>query len=393
MIIGIFTDTYPPDINGVATASQTLKEVLESHGHTVVIVTTGLKGQRHYSFDNGILRIPGWSLAFLYDYRLSFFFHSKAYAILKRIPFDIIHVQQEFGISVFGRICARTFDVPLVYTYHTSYEDYSRYVSHGNPLADRIAKHAIKSLVWKIVSLNGEIVTPSQKSRRFLKDYGVTRYINVVPNANDLSQYEGKQDAEKERQFREEHGLIGKNILLYLGRIAFEKNVEEIIEGFNLYKKNSGDDKTTLLLVGGGPETKEIHDIIAKSPYHADILLLGPVPHEATGFYYRMASAFVSASTSETQGLTYSEAIACHTLVIAKYDFNLEGFIEDGVTGFFFNDIDGLVEVFTRVLSLSDSAKEKIRIAAIDRNHSLFSEESYYQRILHVYEKARRTNF
>ena len=181
MIIGIFTDTYYPDLNGVATATKTLRDVLISHGHQVIIITTGLKGQKKFSFEDGIMRIPGASLKFLYDYRMSFWFNREAYQALKKIPFDLFHIQQEFGVSIFGRICAKLFDVPLVYTYHTSYADYSNYVSHTK-VSERYTKKVIVTLVKKILSMKGEIITPSLKTRKILLSYGVTRYINVLRN-------------------------------------------------------------------------------------------------------------------------------------------------------------------------------------------------------------------
>jgi 1,2-diacylglycerol 3-alpha-glucosyltransferase len=393
MIIGIFTDTYPPDVNGVASASQTLKEVLEAHGHEVIVVTTGLKGQKRLSFQDHIMRIPGFSLRFLYDYRMAFFFNQEAYRELRKIPFDIIHVQQEFGISMFGRICANAFEVPLVYTYHTSYEDYSDYFSHGRKIQDRIAKNAIKNIVRKIVSMKGEIVTPSQKSRLMLKDYGLNRYINVVPNAIDLGIFYQKQDPEQEKAFRKEHGIGERKILLYLGRVATEKNISEVVEGYEKYRDRYPEEDPILLLVGGGPLEKKLHERVLSSPYASSILFLGSVPHEKTPFYYSIADGFLCASTSETQGLTYSEAIASGTIVLAKYDFNLEGFIQDGVTGFFFDDEEAFVEKIHRVITLSPEEKDRIRKAADERNRSLFSSESYYERILHVYEKAKRSTF
>ena len=392
MIIGIFTDTYYPDLNGVATATKTLRDVLISHGHQVIIITTGLKGQKKFSFEDGIMRIPGASLKFLYDYRMSFWFNRDAYQALKKIPFDLFHIQQEFGVSIFGRICAKLFDVPLVYTYHTSYADYSNYVSHTK-VSERYTKKVIVTLVKKILSMKGEIITPSLKTRKILLSYGVTRYINVVPNAIDFSSYGKEKDEEREKWFRKELGIEGKRILLYLGRVAKEKNIEELMRGFNGYKLRYNDMKSILLIVGSGPDMERLIAIKETLSFKDDIYFLGKVPHEDTMFYYQIADAFLSASLSETQGLTYSEAIASSCLVLAKYDFNLDFLLQDGVTGFIYDDIDSLIDKIDEVLSLTKEEKEKVILNAKRRNNYLFSKENYYERIMHVYRKAIRHRF
>ncbi len=392
MIIGIFTDTYFPDLNGVATATKILRDVLVEHGHEVIVVTTGLKGQKKFTFENGIMRIPGASLSFLYDYRMSFFFNQKAYRELKKIKFDLFHIQQEFGISIFGRICAKLFDVPLVYTYHTSYADYSNYVSHTK-VSERYMQKVIVSLVKRILSMNGEIITPSIKSRKILLGYGVRRYINVVPNAIDLSSYSKERDREREKWFRKEYDLEGKRILLYLGRVAEEKNVEEVMRGFNGYCLRYNDSRTALLIVGGGPELERLKEVKEELSFKDSILFMGMVPHEDTTFYYQMADVFVSASLSETQGLTYSEAIASSCPILAKFDFNLEFLIQDGVTGFYYDDLDSLIDRIDEVLSLTAEERKRLIEAAKRRNNYLFSKETYYERIMHVYRKAIRHRF
>ncbi len=392
MVIGIFTDTYYPDINGVATATKTLAEVLKKHGHEVIIITTGLKGQKKFSFEDGIMRIPGASLKFLYDYRLAFFFNAHAYRILKKIHFDLFHIQQEFGISIFGRICAKIFQVPVVYTYHTSYADYSNYLSHFK-ISERYMSKLIVTLVKKVLSMKGEIVTPSLKTKKILLSYGVNRYINVVPNAVDFSDYEKEKDIEREKEFRKEYGLENRHILLYLGRVAKEKNIDELLDGFNKYKKDYEDKDTVLLIVGSGPDLDRLKEKKETTPYKDDIYFLGKVPHEDTGFYYQIADAFLSASLSETQGLTYSEAIASSCIVLAKYDFNLDYLIQDSKTGYFFDDANSLSERIHTILSLSNEEKSKVLTEAKRRNEYLFGKETYYERIMHVYEKALRHRF
>lgn len=392
MIIGIFTDTYPPDLNGVATASKILRDVLIAHGHRVVVITTGLKGQKKMTFEDDILRIPGITLRALYSYRMTSFFNRKAFQIIKKIPFDIFHVQTDFGVAFFGRICAKKLDVPLVYTYHTSYEDYSTYIAKSK-WANFIAKRIIVSLIRTIINNQGEIITPSDKTKKQLNSYHIKKYVNVVPNALNLDQYEMKRDIDKEKAFRKKYHLEEKRILLSLGRIAKEKNVEELLQGFEQFKIQTKDQKTVLLVVGGGPSEEALHKLRNKLQSRNDIILFGKVPHEDTSFFYQISECFLSASKTETQGLTFSEAIENGALILSQYDFNLEQLIQDGITGFYYDDLDSFSKKLQEILSLSLEEKEKIKNNAKRRNSYLFNTEKYYERILHVYKKAIRSQF
>ena len=393
MIVGIFTDTYEPDVNGVATATKMLKDTLTKHKHEVYIITTGLKGQKEITFKDHILRIPGKTLKYLYSYRMSSFFSFKAFKILRKIPFDVIHVQQEFGISAFGRITAKLLDVPLVYTFHTSYGDYTQYLSKGVPLLDSLTKKAVRSIVRHITSTHIEIITPSQKAKLILESYGVNNYINVVPNAIDLTGFTESNDNQEELSFKEKYGLLKKKIVLYLGRMGSEKHVSELIENFDEYLDIYKRRDVVFLLVGDGPELEHLKEQVNKSHHPKSFLFLGKVSREETTFYYHLADVFINASTSETQGLTYSEAMASKTIVLARFDFNLSNFIKDGTNGFLYDNKDNFVQKLDKILNLSPIERASIINEATNTNNSLFSPEGFYERILHVYEKAIRTNF
>lgn len=393
MVIGIFTDTYEPDLNGVATATKVLRDTLTSHGHKVIVITTGLPHQKDFSFQNGVRRIPGVVLSFLYGYRRSWIYNSAAYKELAKIHFDVFHIQQEFGISIFGRICASLFHVPLVYTYHTSYPDYSGYLSGGKKIPDALVKKTIVSVIKKITARRGEIITPSKKSLHLLESYGLRRFVNVIPNALNLTPFNKEKDLEREKDFRKAHDLEGKRILLYLGRISEEKNIQELLEGFCLYKTRYQDEKTVLLLVGSGPHLDQYKVEAATLPFAKDILFYGPVPHDDTCFFYQLCDAFINASTSETQGLTYNEARASKAIVIAHYDNNLTDLIKDGETGFFFDDRDSRAEKIDFVLTRTEEEKEARAEKAKEENAFFCSPERFYKKIIHVYEKAIRHQY
>lgn len=167
MKIGIFTDVYPPEINGVATASATLAKVFRENGHEVLVVTTAPEGVKHiqYQEDEGVIRIPGIVMKKLYNYKMTWIWNKKVARFLKKMNLDIIHVQTELGIGIFARLAAKILNIPLVYTYHTMYEDYTYYVTKGKKHFDKFAKKVVANLSRFIGDTSTEFTTTSEKTK------------------------------------------------------------------------------------------------------------------------------------------------------------------------------------------------------------------------------------
>ena len=142
MKVALFTDTYPPFINGVSTSCFNLVKTLKEHGHDVVVVTTrNDKGKLEYN--DGIIKMPGVPLGFMYDYRLTRMYNAKVVRMLKKFGVEIIHNQTDLGVGQFAKRAAKKLHVPLVYTYHTAYEDYTHYMVHG--LMDRVGRKILET--------------------------------------------------------------------------------------------------------------------------------------------------------------------------------------------------------------------------------------------------------
>ena len=233
MKVGIFTDTYPPEINGVATSCEMLKKTLESHGHEVFLVTTN-SSLNKMIYEDHCLRIPGILLKKLYNYRLAGIFHPKATKIIKSWNLDIIHTQTEGGVGLYARLLAPSLKIPLVYTYHTMYVDYTYYVTKG--IMDQSVKNIVKKLSKVLCETCDEFTTPSEKTKNALRGYGVERYIKVVPNGIDLDRFEdNEKNIERIKRYRKENNLEDTKILLSLGRIAQEKSIDVLLRGYALF--------------------------------------------------------------------------------------------------------------------------------------------------------------
>jgi len=387
MNIALFSDTYPPQINGVAISTQNLLNILRKNGHQAYVVTTNAVTS-HLEYTDNVLHIPGLELKKLYGYRLAGFYNSRAMKIIKSWHLDIVHIQSEAGIGIFGKIVATRENIPVVNTYHTMYEDYTHYAGKGESF-DRLAKSVVR--VWsKYVAMQcTEFISPSEKTKDAFRQYGADRYINIVPTGIDFSKFDpASANRAALQKFKADHGLDGKFVLLSLGRVASEKSIDVLLNGYAAYIKN---EKTPskFLLVGDGPARPELEELTQKLGLGDRVIFVGAVPSTEVPFYYHLGDVFVSASITETQGLTFMEAMASHTLVLARYDDNLRDTIYDNETGFFFTDVSDFPEKLARVAALTPTNKKKIVANAL-RALDKYSIDSFYDHIMEVYNRAIR---
>lgn len=193
MRIGLFTDAYLPDINGVVSSVATLKHALEELGNTVFIITNH-KGTKIVEDEDGhILRLPGLEIKKFYGYKMSSPLQFSADAYIERMDLDVIHIQTEAGVGMFGRQMAKALHIPIVYTYHTMYEDYTHYF---NPLdfdsVEKLGKSVIRTFSRVMANGSQAVIAPSEKTKQALLQYGVIAPIYIVPTGLDLSEYDRK---------------------------------------------------------------------------------------------------------------------------------------------------------------------------------------------------------
>ena len=384
MNIALFSDTYLPDINGVATSTHILRNELVKHGHNVLIVTTILPADSDYQDDEYVLRLPGLDLKKLYGYRASNIYSFRGMKELKDFDVNLIHIQTEFGIGIFGKIAGEILNVPVCYTYHTMWSDYSHYITHGNIKAVDLAA---KKVIEKISKIYGDscsqLIVPSQKTANALKEYGISNAINVIPTGLVLEHFQKDYiNKDKVSEIQKQYHLENKFVVTFLGRIAPEKSVNFLINAIE--KVVQVKSHIVLMIVGGGPQLDELKEIVEKKQLTDSIIFTGPQIAKDVPSFYHVSSLFVSASITETQGLTFIEAMASGIPVLARYDKNLEGVIVNGRNGFFFETEDELVRL---ILELEEIDRTELIHHAIADSME-FSSEKFYKRIINVYQKA-----
>ena len=146
MRVGLFTDTYLPQISGVATSIKTLKEELEKQGHEVYIFTTTDKHVKRYE-DPTIIRLPSVPFISFTDRRIVYRGLFESYKIAKTYKLDIIHTQTEFSLGILGKMVGKALRIPVIHTYHTQYEDYVRYIANGKLIRPSMVKYIVRGFL------------------------------------------------------------------------------------------------------------------------------------------------------------------------------------------------------------------------------------------------------
>ncbi len=392
MRIGLFSDTFPPDLNGVANSTNILFQELLKHGHQAYVVCTRAgTGWAEWNEDHTILRLAGVTIKRLYGYAVTTPIHVNALNEVRALNLDVIHCQTEFGVGMFARICSKQLNIPLVSTYHTSYEDYTHYLNLLN--SPRIDSQLQKGVAW-LSRLYGdssvEVIAPSQKTKELLERYHIRSDIHVVPTGLDLERFSPSlQNPARTAEIRRQFGISEtERLVLYLGRIAEEKSLDLVIDGFEKARNNGTDIR--LLIVGGGPDLDRLKRYTKQKNMEGVIHYAGPRPADEVADYYRSADFFVSASLSETQGMTFDEAMASGLPLLSRRDEVLENLLIDGRTGWYFTDAEDLAEKLRWVKEMSEDALNQMKENALKQIQPLSSEQ-FYQNAMAVYEKAIQT--
>lgn len=384
MRILLFTDTYPPEINGVSVSVENHAKVLIENGHEVKVITTSKYSK--FSEEGIILRIPGIEMKKLYGYRLSAFFNASAFQYIKKWRADIVHIHTDAGIGIFGKIVSAVLKIPSVVTYHTMYEDYTHYAGVLKGVANRVVKTFSKFIAEQCT----EFIAPSLKTKDKIREYGADRYINIVPTGIDFKRFQhGNVDNEKIKIIKNKFSLTGKKVVLSLGRLAKEKSIDVIIEGFEYYLKTTQDLNTVLLIVGDGPEKPILVEQVARLGIEKFVVFAGAAPITEVPLYYQIADVFTSASITETQGLTFMEAMVSEKPVLCRFDENLSSLIIHGETGYIFSEKEDFSLLLKQIFSLDTEKKALLNIGALQAVKQ-YSFEVFYNNIKEVYQRAIR---
>lgn len=374
MKILLTTDTWTPTVNGVVTSTVNLRAELTARGHDVRVLT--LAGGCHTQQADGVTFLGSLDAGLIYPgARLRAPALDNALQELIAWQPDVVHSQCEFSTFAPARRIARACGAPLIHTYHTVYEDYTHYFSPSRRMGRRLA-----ALFTRAVCASADaVIAPTPKIQRLLRSYGVQCPVRVIPTGLDLRRFTAAPDP----ALRTALGLPDRGpVLLYLGRLAKEKNIAELISAMPDIPD------AALLIVGDGPERPALEAQAEALGLAGRVIFAGMVPPAQVPHYYALADAFVSASTSEAQGLTYIEALAAGLPLLCRADPCVEALIRPGEGGWVYHSAREFTAL-ARALP-TGAAAQSLRQAA-RRAAAPYTREVFGQSVEGLYFRALQT--
>ncbi|AFR21501.1 glycosyltransferase family 4 protein [Lactobacillus helveticus] len=381
MNIGLYTDTYFPQISGVATSIKTLKDALERQGHNVFIFTTTDPNVKKGTVEPNIFRFSSIPFVSFTDRRIAFRGLFEATKVAKEVNLDIVHTQTEFALGTIGKYVAHQLDIPAIHTYHTMYEDYLHYILNGHLLRPYHVKQFVKSY---LKNMDG-CIAPSGRVEELLRRYGVQIPIRVIPTGVDIQ----SMNRDADRDVRKDLG-IDKDapVILTLSRIAAEKKINHIL---NVLPEIIDEiPNVKFVIAGDGPDIKVLQEQVERLTLEDYVIFAGNVDHGDVGNYYRMADIFVSASDTETQGLTYVEALAAGTPCVVYDTDYTENIFDKDIFGRRFNTQQEMQE---EIISLLKQKRSKIpqellqnKLQSISSDQFATNVHDFYQYVIDHYQ-------
>lgn len=363
MKIAMFTDAYYPRINGVTVSVHTFAEELVRLGHEVCIVCLEYSElqQKSSFFDEStdeqqsfkIIRMPSTKLIVSKEDR-AMRLDKWRYLKKKVDQFgpDVIHINTEWFVGYYGAIYSRHRHIPFVFTFHTLWEDYlENYLLYVPKfVSKKYGKEVVRFYLKRAMS----IIAPTQRIADVVKKYGIERDVSIIPTgipSSKLAFSEEQDKIIKETLYRKFPSLKNKKKLLFVGRIAKEKNCEFLFGVLKEVQKKHPD--TALLFVGGGPYAEDLKELSQAEGLSDSVFFTGYMEGSNLVYFYKLADIFTFASKTETQGLVTIEAMLCGLPVVAIGEMGTRDVMQGNNGGFMVND--DTAEFSSRVIDLLDS--------------------------------------
>ncbi|MEM7813758.1 MAG: glycosyltransferase [Candidatus Aenigmatarchaeota archaeon] len=321
MRIAMFTDTYTPQVNGVVTSIKAFKAELERQGHEVEVWAPTAIGA---PAEPGIHRIRSFTFAPYPEYKISVPNPRVLYEF-ERFEADVVHVHSPISAGTLGIGLARRLSLPAVGTFHTVLPEYMHYLVKSR-LQELFLKSA-KRFAWDycrwFYNLCDAVVAPSAATARLLRERGISEPIAVIPTGLRPSKPASRQAA---KEFRLRHGFGGK-LLLHVGRVTREKNIEAIIDAVLELPD------VTLAVASDGPHRRSLQAHAKRAGLGERVRFLGYLSQDELAAAYAAADLFVCASKSETQGIVLLEAAAAGLPIVALDAPAVSDFIRENRAG------------------------------------------------------------
>lgn len=340
MHIAHFTNTYHPVISGVVRSVNTFRQALVELGHNVFIFAQQSSG--HEDPEPFVFRYPAIDIPFTHNFPVAIPISPFVDRLLPSLKLNVIHSHHPFLLGRAAAIKAQELNLPLVFTFHTRYRDYSHYIS----LNQQLVKDAIDLWIGEYMQHCHHIVVPSDSIKQLLADvYGVTDQVTAIPTGINLAPYQAADG----RQIRQERGWGQDKVLISIGRLAKEKNWDTLLAAVAQVIEKRQD--VRLVIIGDGDEQRALINHAKKLGIAERVEFTGKIPFADVPHYLKAADLFCFASVTETQGLVTMEALAAELPVVAVEATGTSDVIEHGRHGLLTdNDSTALAQAILSVL-------------------------------------------
>jgi 1,2-diacylglycerol 3-alpha-glucosyltransferase len=392
MNIAIFTNNYFPNPFGVTGSVESFRKQFERMGHTVYIFAPFYK---NYQDENPnacpkenfsgkifgrVFRYPALDISFKIKFPIAIPYSRKIDKILSGLEIDIIHSQHPNLLGTAAAKWAKKKNVPLIFTWHTLYEQYTHFVPI---IPDKIAANYIIKKAVRYANQADYVIAPTASVVEILKKWGVANQnIDDIPTGVEPDEFE-HPDRDK---IRKKFGIAEDEILLLLvSRLTAEKNIEFLFDSlFELIRKNI---KVKFLIAGDGDLTPKLKKITLERGISDWVIFQGIVPREEIKDYFAAGDIFVYASKSETQGMIITEAMYSGLPIVAVRATGAQDLIQDGINGILVKDDKKEFSDAVEKLIIDKEIREKFGKESARIAREKYTSEICAGKMLEVYKK------
>lgn len=375
MHIAHFTNTYKPNINGVVRSVSTFRDILTQMGHNVFVFSQDT--QDYEDTEPFVFRYPALTIPTV-DYSFSIPVSPFVDWLLPSLKLDVIHSNHPVLLGYAAADKAEKLGVPLVFTFHTRYEEYSHYI----PFSQAFVKEIIVDWLLRYIERCQHIITPSESIRQMLIKYsGITDHITTIPTGIQLKPYQEATGA----SIRKKLNCEKERILITIGRLAAEKNLKTLLSAYALVLES--EQNSRLILIGDGPQKDDLKKFAKDLGISEHVNFTGLVPFDQIPRYLKAADIFCFSSVSETQGLVTMEAMAAGLPVAAVRGTGTTEIVRDGETGILTeNSPADLAQAILNIIGDCDRY-QKFQNNALQISKS-FDIAVQAQKMINIYEQA-----
>jgi 1,2-diacylglycerol 3-alpha-glucosyltransferase len=381
MHIAYFTNTYLPVISGVVRSIRLFRDELTHQGHNVFIFA---QEANHIDEDPFIFRYPSLHLPIGVDIPAAIPISPFVDRLLPAIKLDVIHTHHPFLLGQTAAAKAQELNLPLVFTFHTQYREYTHYIPIATDVVQNFIKSAVDHWLQDFMRRCQHIIIPSESMREILvKQYGLKNNFTVIPTGVDLDAYRAAS-GEKIRHKRHWENDI---VMISVGRLAPEKNWQLLLHATALVLKEYPNFR--LALIGDGPERKSLGKLARELGIRKRITFIGAVPFSEIPAYMKAANLFGFASITETQGLATLEAMSAGLPVVAVDASGTRDILKHRQQGYLVKNDAESFSVGIKKLLAHPERVQRFAEAAYKKAQS-FNIQNLTDKLLAVYEQAIR---